>query len=206
MFIWIQMKMKINKIILSLFLLLSLTACQEKKVEPKPEEKPNDQVENVSPHQHETKFTLLEKEYTLPFLYEEIEKDGWASNTDLDEVLDPGKIIRNKFIRQGPYILRVSFYNKSTESLPLSKVWIAEIATENREFGGDIPSDLTLENGIHLNTPIKEALSHYKEYDKEESAVYETYTVKHDKSAKTTLIYDPKEDKIRWIELSDFHE
>ncbi len=199
--------MKKTKLFLAFLLLLTLSACQEKEPEEKPVEE-NEVVEKPqeSAHHHQTKFTLLEKDYVLPFPYEEIQEHGWEANTDLDEILEPGKLIRNKFIRQGPYILRVSFYNMAEQELPLSKTWIAEIASENREFGGDIPSDLELENGINLDTSLEDALKHYEDYEKEESAVYETYRIKHDKSSETTIIYDPKEEKIRWIELSDFHE
>ena len=198
-------QMRKNKLIkILLIVLLLFTGCSEAK----PEEKPNNDkdVTESAGKDYETKFTLKGINYRLPVKYETLEKNGWEVNTDIDMEIGPNKFIGKKFLRNESYIIEVIFYNHTDESIPMKDALIAEIASENREFGGDVPSDLTIRSNINLNSTLEEVIAEYGEYTLQEGEVYDTYTFTHDKSAKLTLKYDPEEDYIRWLIITDFKE
>lgn len=166
----------------------------------------NEQVNEVVNESYETKFSLDGINYRLPVKYETLEKNGWEVNTDIDMDLEPNTYVGKKFLRKGSYIIEVMFYNNTDSKIPMKDAMIAQIGSENREFGGDIPTDLTLKEGINLDSTIQDVIFVYGEYTLSEGEVYDTYTFEHDKSAKLQVKYDKAEQYIRWLIITDFKE
>lgn len=194
--------MKKNKFLLLLSLFVLLAGCANNQEEPKNPEGTQAPVTKS----HVTKFSLNNIDYTLPLTYQKLEADGWIVNTEIDEEIEPNKYVSKKFLRNGPHIIEVIFYNPTDKKIAMKDAWIAQIGSENREFGGDIPSDLTVEGEINLNSSLDDVLNHFGEHKLEKSAVYDTYTFEHDKSAKTVIKYNPEEASIRWLIITDFKE
>ncbi|WP_415776656.1 hypothetical protein [Erysipelothrix urinaevulpis] len=182
-----------------IIVLLALGGCSEKaqsKEEPKEEPK--------APEFYKQTVTLLDKEYVLPVAYKDLEKDGWILVDNDDYELEAGKVIRNRYIRNGAYILDVSFFNPMKDSLPLKETYVATIGAENRTFGSDKASDIKINKGINFATPIETIIEALGDYTKEENAQFITYTFQHDKVSKTEIKLTVENKTIRWIIVESF--
>lgn len=199
----IQMR-KNNTIMLIALSLVFLSACSTNDNAEK--ENTHEQENQVVNESYETKFSLDGINYRLPVKYETLEKNGWEVNTDIDMDLEPNTYVGKKFLRNGSYIIEVMFYNNTDSKIPMKDAMIAQIGSENREFGGDVPTDLTLKNGINLHSTIEDVISVYGEYTLSEGEVYDTYIFEHDKTAKLQVKYDKAEQYIRWLIITDFKE
>lgn len=199
----IQMR-KNNTIMLIALSLVFLSACSTNDNAEK--ENTHEQENQVVNESYETKFSLDGINYRLPVKYETLEKNGWEVNTDIDMDLEPNTYVGKKFLRNGSYIIEVMFYNNTDSKIPMKDAMIAQIGSENREFGGDVPTDLTLKNGINLDSTIEDVISVYGEYTLSEGEVYDTYIFEHDKTAKLQVKYDKAEQYIRWLIITDFKE
>lgn len=198
-------QMRKNKAILIIALsLVFLSACSTNDNAEK--ENTHEQENQVVNESYETKFSLDGINYRLPVKYETLEKNGWEVNTDIDMDLEPNTYVGKKFLRNGSYIIEVMFYNNTDSKIPMKDAMIAQIGSENREFGGDVPTDLTLKNGINLDSTIEDVISVYGEYTLSEGEVYDTYIFEHDKTAKLQVKYDKAEQYIRWLIITDFKE
>lgn len=189
---------KNNLLVFVLIALVFLTACTKEVNEDSKPETPE------APQHFKIKYKLLDKEYTLPTSYEELEKDGWILQDDPETVLEKETFIRNKFLRNGPYILDVSFYNPKDEDQKLSESLISSIGAENRSFGNDKASDLLVMDKVNFSSSIEDASKVLGEYSEESNAQFDTYIFQHDKLSKTEIKIDKDNNTTRWIIIESF--
>lgn len=186
------------------FLVFSLIACSPPPKDTAPPVEPvPGPIEPKEPVMKIT-YSLLGKNYLLPTSYQELKADGWILEDDAGFVLESGQFIKNRFVRNGPYILELSFYNPSDESLTLENSLVSSIASENRTFGKDKASDLKVHDLINFDTDIDSIIEKLGEYDLSESAQFKTYTFKHDPLSKSEIKIEQDTGLMRWIIIENF--
>lgn len=198
MYTLIQMKKnKILKISSIFFLIFALLACSDKK-----ETTEDDYV--VDELSLNMVYSLLNKDYTLPTDYKMLKEDGWILVDNPDFVLEADQFIATQFIRNGAYILDVSFYNPSDESKTLENSIISRVGAENRTFGSDEASDIKVHGFVDFNTPIEDVIKRFDEYELQESSLFKTYIFKQDNLSKTEIRIDVDTNETQWIIIENF--
>lgn len=201
--------MKKNKLF-NFFLLglisFSLFACA-KVPDEKPLENNTAQESDNDPVQEsdETHYKLLDKEYILPSSYQILKEDGWELEDNPEFLLEAGKIIRNRYVRKGPYILELTFFNPSDQEQRLEDSLVAGVAAENRTFGTDQASDIKVGNRINFETSLEEIENQMGDYNYEESAQFKTYIFEHNPLSKTEIKVDVDTNTIRWIIIENYN-
>lgn len=188
--------------VLGVLLIIALLSSCSVSTPEKPNNNTNPKDEVKEPF--ELTYVILDEMYTLPTSYETLKEDGWVLEDDEDQELASETFIRNKFIRNGPYILDVSFYNPSDEAKPLKESYIASIGAENRSFGHDLASDIVVQGFIDFETSIEDVIDEYDDYTLEESAQFKTYIFNHNKLSKTEIKVNQDDNSIRWIIIESF--
>lgn len=156
------------------------------------------------PIKKEMIYSLLGKEYSLPSEYQKLKTDGWILEDNPSFILEGNKFIGKRFLRNGPHVLEVSFYNPEEEPSTLEESLISKIAAENRTFGSDIASDIKIMDRINFSTPIEEIIEDLGSYEVEESALFKTYIFEHDLLSKTEIRINVETNEIRWIIIENY--
>lgn len=200
-------KNKLYKIFFTFLLLSTLLACAKVNDSIEDPLKPNPdgpvQVEDLP---LEMKYSLLDKEYRLPTSYKELKADGWILEDNPDFILESEQFIKNRFVRNGSYILDLSFYNGSDESQTIDNSLVASIAAENRTFGQDVASDIVIHGSINFDSTIEDIINELGEYELNESAQFDSYTFQNDALSKTEIKIEKDTDTIRWIIIENFKQ
>lgn len=149
-------------------------------------------------------YSLLDKDYILPTPYKTLKEDGWILEDDPTFVLESQEFIKNRFVRNGPHILELSFYNPNNEAQTLENSLISAVASENRTFGPDIASDIVVHDSINFETDVEIIIDLLGDYEHEESAQYDTYIFQHDSLSKTEIKIELDTDTTRWITIENF--
>ena len=198
-------KNKLYRVFFTVLLLLTLLGCTKVNDGVEDPIKPNpDGPVKVEDLPLEMKYSLLDKEYTLPTSYQELKADCWILEDDPDFILESEQFIKNRFVRNGSYILDLSFYNASDESQTLEDSLVASIAAENRTFRQDVASDIVIHGSINFDSSIEEIISELGEYELNESAQFDSYTFQNDALSKTEIKIEKDTDTIRWIIIENF--
>lgn len=205
MFTLIPMKKnKTFKLLSIFFLVFSLIACSPISKDTDVPVEPSPGI--VEPEEQKLKmtFSLLGKDYLLPTSYQDLKADGWLLEDDSSFVLEPGQFIKNRFVRNGPYILEFSFYNPGDAPQTLEDSLVSSLASENRTFGQDKASDIKIHDLINFDTDIDTIIEELGDYDLVESAQFKTYTFKHDALSKSEIKIEQDTGLIRWIIIENF--
>ena len=186
------------------FLVVSLIACSPVSKDPDAPAQPGPGIVELEETKIKMTYSLLGKNYLLPTSYQELKSEGWILEDDASFVLESGKFIKNRFVRNGPYILELSFYNPSNAPQTLEDSLVSSLASENRTFGQDKASDIIIHDVINFDSDIETIIDELGEYDLEESAQFKTYTFKHDALSKSVVKIEQDTGMLRWIILENF--
>lgn len=193
----IQMR-KISLLLITLILLVGCSS-QAPEVTPEPPQK----------ERHQIKFTISEKEYTLPTPFQEFADSDWIIDLDPEFILKAGTYIENQAIRKDKYYLLLTFYNDSDTDKAIKDTMVVSVQAEDRyviwHYHDEVPSDIVLEPNIKWGFEETLAGNLYDTTAKiEQNNVYKTYVYELEKNQRIGLRYSLDDMELQFIELKDF--
>jgi len=150
-------------------------------------------------------FSLNGEIYSLPFNFSELGSLGWVGDReDLDEfTLNPNQHTLGNELRNGDYMIRVTFLNMTENVLPLSESYVGRIQVEVRHMNSGI--DIMFPGGITINSTRDELIAaHGEPSDIRESDRTTTMTYDIGSTSDIEFRIDNETDQIDQIRMRNY--
>ncbi len=189
---------------------LSLAACGEeekkaetKKTETKKEETKKEtksEVVKVSDDLYAFEVLLDGKLYKLPIDYSELEKDGWKTDEDISQTMEPGSYSMGTPFTKGDQKISVSFVNNGVDVKPMSECQVGGI--ESQYYDEENVPNISIAKGIEIGSTMDEVIEAFGEpTDKSESETYTELTYSNDSYKDVKIEVDPETNKVTDISV-----
>lgn len=197
------------KRILIVLMLLFLVGCQPNTVDPKPEP-PEPKPEPVDPFKTR-EFHVGGVWYEIPVKITVLFDAGWEPDVmtswddEFSQTLEANTYIRKYYLRNERYMMAVTLYNPTEETISLKDAVVAEVEGENRKWIYDDILDFEIDKTVTFKTTQEELKELWGEPDESSvSGLYERWYYKHTQSASTEIYWDSNTKVMFRLIVTDF--